>query len=229
MDDPQLAAFGRPRRPNTDNGNISCAFRRLDAGDDSAAPPLDQRGYVRSGVSDIGAFEYGGHQVAVQVFAVGPTASEDGDVGLFFVTRNTTSGTINVNYTISGNATNGLDYVTITNFATIPNGSFFGRVIIRAIQRGIAETNKTVTLTVGTGTGYNTGSATTATVFISDHSTFNPTQRYVRGNQHGARRCAVFRHPSSISRLGVALATAAAMRRTCFPATSGPTHRQPDA
>ena len=32
----------------------------IDAGDDTAAPKLDQRGDVRSGVSDIGAFEFGG-------------------------------------------------------------------------------------------------------------------------------------------------------------------------
>jgi hypothetical protein len=32
----------------------------INAGDDSLAPPADQRGYVRSGVSDIGAYEYNG-------------------------------------------------------------------------------------------------------------------------------------------------------------------------
>ena len=32
----------------------------INAGDDNRAPPADQRGYYRSGVSDIGAFEFGG-------------------------------------------------------------------------------------------------------------------------------------------------------------------------
>jgi hypothetical protein len=32
----------------------------INAGNDAAAPPRDQRGYLRSGVSDIGAFEFGG-------------------------------------------------------------------------------------------------------------------------------------------------------------------------
>ena len=32
----------------------------INAGDDALAPPTDQRGYLRNGISDIGAFEFGG-------------------------------------------------------------------------------------------------------------------------------------------------------------------------
>ena len=32
----------------------------INAGNDANAPPRDQRGYLRNGTSDIGAFEFGG-------------------------------------------------------------------------------------------------------------------------------------------------------------------------
>jgi len=52
--------------PLQDNGGptqtqaLLAGSTAVDAGNDATAPPRDQRGYVRSGVSDIGAFEFGG-------------------------------------------------------------------------------------------------------------------------------------------------------------------------
>lgn len=52
--------------PLQDNGGptqthaLLATSTAIDAGDDAIAPPRDQRGYVRSGGSDIGAFEFGG-------------------------------------------------------------------------------------------------------------------------------------------------------------------------
>jgi predicted outer membrane repeat protein len=37
----------------------------INAGNDTLAPKLDQRGYLRSGVSDIGAFEFGGQPLRI--------------------------------------------------------------------------------------------------------------------------------------------------------------------
>jgi predicted outer membrane repeat protein len=57
--DPQLA-------PLADNGGPTETMALLpnspaiDAGNDAIAPPRDQRGYLRNGTSDIGAFEFGG-------------------------------------------------------------------------------------------------------------------------------------------------------------------------
>jgi hypothetical protein len=59
--DPQLDPAGI-----TNNGGPTRTLALLsgspaiDAGDDLLAPPLDQRGYTRAGVSDIGAFEFNG-------------------------------------------------------------------------------------------------------------------------------------------------------------------------
>jgi RHS repeat-associated protein len=153
----------------------------INAGDDSVAPSLDERGDVRVGTSDIGAYEFGGTPLTVQIFAAGPTASEDGDVGLFFVTRNTTNGALTVNYSIGGTASNGVDYVTITNSVTIPAGSFFGRIMIRALPDGLSEADESVLLGLASG-GYQVGPAGLDGVIISSHSTFDATKRYVRGS-----------------------------------------------
>ncbi len=57
--DPRLA-------PLADNGGLTSTHallsdsQAINAGDDGNAPSLDQRGYSRVGVSDIGAFEFGG-------------------------------------------------------------------------------------------------------------------------------------------------------------------------
>jgi hypothetical protein len=44
----------------TDTHALLSISTAINAGDDALAPPTDQRGYYRSGVSDIGAFEFGG-------------------------------------------------------------------------------------------------------------------------------------------------------------------------
>ena len=57
--DPQIG-------PLADNGGLTKTMALLpnspaiNAGNDAVAPPRDQRGYLRSGTSDIGAFEFGG-------------------------------------------------------------------------------------------------------------------------------------------------------------------------
>jgi hypothetical protein len=59
--DPQLdpAGLANSGGPTTTIA-LSSSSPAIDAGDDTLAPTLDQRGYVRLGSSDIGAFEFGG-------------------------------------------------------------------------------------------------------------------------------------------------------------------------
>jgi hypothetical protein len=42
----------------------------VNAGNDTNAPVVDQRGYLRSGISDIGAFEYGGGVPFLQILSI---------------------------------------------------------------------------------------------------------------------------------------------------------------
>jgi RHS repeat-associated protein len=165
----------------------------INAADSTAAPKYDQRGFMRVGAPDIGAFEYGSSSVTV--FADGPTASLDGNVGLFLLGRIPPALTpLTVNYTISGTASNGVDYVQITNsvtiFTTVTNsGNYanYARIPLRGILGAFSVTNKSVTVTLNSSTNYQIDATdplnpSTATVFISPQSTFNSSARFVRGS-----------------------------------------------
>ncbi len=55
----QLGAFGN-FGGDTDNVSLNAGSLAIDHGNDATAPPRDQRNYLRTGRSDIGAFEYNG-------------------------------------------------------------------------------------------------------------------------------------------------------------------------
>jgi RHS repeat-associated protein len=165
----------------------------INTADSTAAPKYDQRGFMRVGAPDIGAFEYGSGSVSI--FAAGPTASLDGNVGLFVVGRIPPTLTpLTVNYTVSGTASNGVDYVQITNsvtiFTTVTNSATnyanYARIPLRGILGAFSLTNKSVTLTLNSGTNYQIDATdplnpSTAAILISPQSTFNSAARYVRG------------------------------------------------
>ena len=161
----------------------------INAADSTAAPQYDQRGFMRVGAPDIGAFEYG--SASVSVYAAGQTASLDGNVGLFLLGRIPPTLTpLTVNYTISGTASNGVDYVQITNSVTIPNtvtnNANYLRIPLQGIPGSFSTSNETVTVTLNSGTNYQIDATdplnpNTATILISPQSTFDASKRYVRG------------------------------------------------
>ncbi len=183
--DPLLDVLADNGGPTETCAIISTNSPAIDAGDNSAAPQLDQRYFLRLGKSDIGAFEYGG--TTLSVLALGPTASLDGNVGLFLIgfPPSNTNGPFQVNFTISGTASNGVDFQFITNFAVISNSTYTTEVMVRGIPGAFSGTNKSVVLTLVSGTNYviNPGdpfNPNTATVILYDHNTSDPTKRYVR-------------------------------------------------
>ena len=82
---------------NNGGYTMTCALQSnspaINAGDDSAAPIADQRGYPRVGTSDIGSFEYGSGIVFLE--ALGTTASLNGNEFQMLLT-----GPPNQNYTV---------------------------------------------------------------------------------------------------------------------------------
>jgi hypothetical protein len=56
---PQFGAYGN-NGGDTDTATLLASSMAINAGNDALAPVRDQRNYLRSGVSDIGAFEFGG-------------------------------------------------------------------------------------------------------------------------------------------------------------------------
>jgi hypothetical protein len=107
----------------------------------------------------------------VTVAATDATANEQNptDTGTFTFTRTgSTAAALTVNLTVGGTATNGVDYTSIPNTVTIPAGAASANVTVTPVDDGLPDGNETVTLTVGASTGYNIGSANTATVTIQD-------------------------------------------------------------
>ncbi|MCC5628684.1 hypothetical protein LC613_11475 [Nostoc sphaeroides CHAB 2801] len=97
-------------------------------------------------------------------------AGQTANSGQFTLTRigNITS-SLQVNYTITGTATNSTDYNKLTNSVTFAAGSTTALINITPIDDGQFEGNETVVLTLATSTNYNLGTAKNATVNIADN------------------------------------------------------------
>ena len=111
----------------------------------------------------------------VTIAATTPTVSEAGaDPGRFTVTRpvGATADALTVNYTISGSAINGVDYLTLANSVTIPAGASSATITLTPILDLISEGTENVVLTLASG-AYMIGAPNFATVNILDAGTVN--------------------------------------------------------
>jgi hypothetical protein len=103
--------------------------------------------------------------VATDANAKEPTV----DTGTFTISRTgSTTNPLTVNLSLSGVATEGLDYEALPRTVTIPAGSTWALLTVRPIDDGIAETTETITLKVASGSGYVVGAASTGTVKLAD-------------------------------------------------------------
>jgi uncharacterized repeat protein (TIGR01451 family) len=120
----------------------------------------------------------------LSVAATTPTATEsDTKPGVFTVTRIANTSTAQTfSYTLSGTATNGVDYTSLTGTATINAGQISVDISVAPIDDRLSEGNEAIALTLGIGTGYvtNTFSAA-ATVTIIDNE---PTPVGTSGNDN---------------------------------------------
>ena len=112
------------------------------------------------------------HEVPiVTVTATDSLASEAPlDLGVFrFARTGSTAAPLSVTYSVSGTATNGVDYLTITSPIVIPAGQAFADLTITPIADGVPESAETVVVTVVDEATYDPGSGP-ATVTITDTS-----------------------------------------------------------
>ncbi|HEX8680470.1 MAG TPA: choice-of-anchor Q domain-containing protein, partial [Chthoniobacterales bacterium] len=79
--DPQFNSFGYNGGP-TQTMSLLASSPAFNAGDNALAPPTDQRGFARSGTSDIGAYEINGLPPPVQLVSV-LSRKTHGSVGAF--------------------------------------------------------------------------------------------------------------------------------------------------
>jgi hypothetical protein len=115
------------------------------------------------------SFTVTGALPTVTITAPDPNASEvpSTDVGRFSVARTgDTTSDLRVFYTISGTATNGVDYQMLRSGATIRSGRTFVRITLRPIDDTISEPDETAILTLSPNPNYIIGSPSTATVTI---------------------------------------------------------------
>ncbi len=104
----------------------------------------------------------------VSIAATDPAAVE-GSTGTFTVTRaDSTRGDITVNYSVSGSASGGSDYTALSGSVVIPDGRASATITVTAIEDQTAEPNESVTLTLGSGSGYTVGTPSVATVRLAD-------------------------------------------------------------
>ena len=112
----------------------------------------------------------------VSVAATDATAVEATlNPGTFTVTRTgSTTAALTVNFTMSGTATNGADYATVTGNAVIAPLATTATVTIAPINDSVPEGTETAILTLNSGAGYSVGSPASATVTISDIASTPP-------------------------------------------------------
>ncbi len=106
----------------------------------------------------------------VTIAATDANAAETGgDTGTFTVTRTgSTAAALPVSLSITGTATNGVDYQTIANSVTIPAGATTATITVTPIDDAVVDPGETVIATIQPGSGYDVGASNSATVTIAD-------------------------------------------------------------
>jgi hypothetical protein len=104
----------------------------------------------------------------ITVVATGSTVAE-GSSGVFTITRlGKKSVGLTVKFTVSGTASNGVDYQTIGTTVAIPAGASTATLTVSPVQDGLVEGNESVILSLTAGIGYTVGTTKTAMITITD-------------------------------------------------------------
>jgi len=116
----------------------------------------------------------------VQVVALGDASETNSDREAFRIgVPVAPTQPLTVNYTLSGSATNGTDYVQLPGQAVIPAGSTFVDVFIDPFDDTLVEGTEIVILTATAGTGYTVdlGQSTASLLILDNDVAVPPTPR----------------------------------------------------
>jgi hypothetical protein len=107
----------------------------------------------------------------VNVSATDKVCSETGpDSGTFTLTRTgSTAAALTVTYNMSGSATNGTDYNTLSGSVTIPAGSATATVSFTPTNDALLEGSESVQLRPAANPAYQVGAQYSATMYITDN------------------------------------------------------------
>ncbi|MGC4016596.1 MAG: Calx-beta domain-containing protein [Luteolibacter sp.] len=111
----------------------------------------------------------GGERVMVSTYNQTPSEAGPTAANFYFSRAVGTTGALTVNYTVSGTATNGTDYATLSGTCVIPDGAAGVNVPVTPIDDALAEGTESVTVTVASGTGYSVDFPASATFEITDN------------------------------------------------------------
>lgn len=122
-------------------------------------------------------------------------AAEPGaDTGEFTFTRfGTTNTAVQVFFTVSGTAGNGLDYAALSNSFTIPAGRLSATLPVQPLDDLLREGPETVTLTLQNNAAYALDQPTTATVTLQDDEPMLTITATVTNIMEGQRPYAALR------------------------------------
>jgi hypothetical protein len=119
-------------------------------------------------VSDSVVIADNGPELAVA--ATAPAASESGAAGRFTVTRaGATTGALTVLYTMTGSATNGIDYAALSGVVTFAVGSATADIEMTVLNDTAVEGVEAVRVTLRPGAGYTLAADPSAEVSIVDN------------------------------------------------------------
>jgi len=106
----------------------------------------------------------------VTVSATDGTAAEPSDTATFRISRTgSTARSLTVYFSMSGTATNGTDYNTISSPKTIPAGLSYVNIALIPKDDSADEDNETAVLTISTNSAYQRGTPYRATITIQDN------------------------------------------------------------
>ena len=107
----------------------------------------------------------------VSVTASDASAAESPmDLGTFRFTRTgSTASALLVTYTVTGAATNGVDYQSVPVTVTFLAGQSSADVFVMPLADGTPDDGETVVVTLSDGAAYDLGVPATATATVSDH------------------------------------------------------------
>jgi hypothetical protein len=122
------------------------------------------------------------------------SAAEPGeDTGEFTFTRfGTTNTPVQVFFTLSGTASNGVDYVVITSSITIPAGKLTTTLPVIPLDDALVEGPETVTLTLQPNSAYSLASPTTGTVVLMDDEPMLTLTATVPDATEGSQKPGIF-------------------------------------
>ena len=118
-----------------------------------------------------------------------PTIDVSAGTGTFVIRRSGGFGNVTVNYTISGVAVAGVDYVALSGSATLGLGVNAATVNVTPLPDALAESPEAVILTVSPSAAYAVGAPNVAAVIVDDYAQATGTgltaQFYNEGPSNG--------------------------------------------